>query len=84
MYRVRESHLPRFGFTVSRADVANFMVKAVEDRFAIHKIIGISQHVLLCACPFMHVIDQQRRLEVIFEEQLLPPGGRPSLAGFRR
>jgi putative NADH-flavin reductase len=42
MYRIRESHLPRFGFSVSRADVADFMVKAVEDSSAIHKIIGIS------------------------------------------
>jgi len=41
-YRVRERHRPRFGFSVSRADVADFMVKAVEDRSAIHKIIGIS------------------------------------------
>src|SRR5205823_9526282 len=27
-YRVREGHLPRFGFTISRADVADFMLKA--------------------------------------------------------
>src|SRR5712672_446343 len=27
-YRVREGHLPRFGFKISRADVADFMVKA--------------------------------------------------------
>ncbi|PYX19132.1 MAG: hypothetical protein DMG82_26360, partial [Acidobacteria bacterium] len=25
-YRVREGHLPRFGFTVSRADVADYMI----------------------------------------------------------
>ncbi|MCU1273333.1 MAG: hypothetical protein JWO48_764, partial [Bryobacterales bacterium] len=30
-YRVREAHLPRFGFTISRADVADFMLKAVEN-----------------------------------------------------
>lgn len=41
-YRVRESHLPRFGFSISRADVADFMLNAVEDRSAIRKTIGIS------------------------------------------
>jgi putative NADH-flavin reductase len=41
-YRVRESHLPYFGFTISRADVADFMIKTVEDRSLIHKIVGIS------------------------------------------
>jgi putative NADH-flavin reductase len=40
-YRVGEDHLPRFGFTISRADVADFLVKAVDDRSSIHKIIGI-------------------------------------------
>jgi len=40
-YRVREGHLPRFGFTISRPDVADFMVKTVEDRSSIHKIIGV-------------------------------------------
>jgi putative NADH-flavin reductase len=41
-YRVRESHLPYFGFNISRADVADFMIKTVEDRSSIHKIVGIS------------------------------------------
>jgi len=41
-YRVREGHLPRFGFTISRADVADFMIKAVEDPSSIRKIVGIS------------------------------------------
>lgn len=41
-YRVREGHLPWFGFKISRADVADFMVKAVEDRSSIRKIVGVS------------------------------------------
>jgi putative NADH-flavin reductase len=40
-YRVREGHLPRFGLTISRADVADFLVKTVEDRSSIHKIVGV-------------------------------------------
>jgi putative NADH-flavin reductase len=41
-YRVRENHLPRFGFKISRADVANFMIRAVEDRTSIRKVVGLS------------------------------------------
>ena len=41
-YRVREGHLPRFGFKISRADVADFFVKTVEDRASVEKIIGTS------------------------------------------
>jgi len=41
-YRVREGHLPPFGFKISRADVADFMIKAVENRSSIHKIVGVS------------------------------------------
>jgi putative NADH-flavin reductase len=41
-YRVREGHLPRFGFTISRADVADYMIRAAEDRASIQKIIGLS------------------------------------------
>ena len=41
-YRVRESHLPRFGFNISRADVADFFVKTIEDRASVGKIIGTS------------------------------------------
>jgi len=41
-YRVREGHLPRFGFTISRADVADYMIKAVENRSSIGKIVGVS------------------------------------------
>ena len=41
-YRVREGHLPRFGFNISRADAADFMIKAVENPSLIRKIVGIS------------------------------------------
>jgi putative NADH-flavin reductase len=41
-YRVREGHLPRFGFKISRADAADFMIKAVENPSSIRKIVGIS------------------------------------------
>ena len=41
-YRVREGHLPRFGFTISRADVADFMIKTVEDDPLFNcKIVGV-------------------------------------------
>lgn len=40
-YRVRDGHLPPFGFFISRADVADFMLDAVEDRSSIGKIYGI-------------------------------------------
>jgi putative NADH-flavin reductase len=40
-YRVREGHLPRFGFKISRADVADFMIKVVENRSSIRKIVGL-------------------------------------------
>jgi putative NADH-flavin reductase len=41
-YRAREGHLPRFGFKISRADVADFMVKAAENHSAIRKVVGVS------------------------------------------
>jgi putative NADH-flavin reductase len=41
-YRVRKGHLPGFGFTISRPDVADFMVKAVEQDAAVGKIVGVS------------------------------------------
>jgi putative NADH-flavin reductase len=41
-YRVREEHLPFFGFTISRADVADFMIKTVENHSSIRKVIGVS------------------------------------------
>ena len=40
-YRVREGHLPRFGFRVSRADVADFMIRAVEKHALSRKIVGV-------------------------------------------
>ncbi len=41
-YRVREGHLPRFGFSISRADVADCFVKVVEDPATIRKVLGAS------------------------------------------
>jgi len=41
-YRVREGHLPPFGFKVSRADVADYMIKAVEHHLSSCKIVGVS------------------------------------------
>ena len=40
-YRVREGHLPRFGFRISRADVADFMLRAAENRVASRKVVGV-------------------------------------------
>jgi len=40
-YRVREGHLPSFGFTISRADVADFMIETVEKRKSIGQVVGI-------------------------------------------
>src|SRR5215469_11667082 len=41
-YRVRDRGLPIFGFKISRADVADFMIKVAQDPLSIHKIIGVS------------------------------------------
>jgi putative NADH-flavin reductase len=41
-YRARLGHLPRFGFNISRADVAHCVIKTVEDRASIGKILGLS------------------------------------------
>lgn len=41
-YRVREGHLPSFGFTISRADVAAFMIKTAEKHAFIQQVVGIS------------------------------------------
>lgn len=40
-YRAHEGHLPRFGFKISRADVADFMIKTVENGSSIRKVVGI-------------------------------------------
>ena len=40
-YRMREGHLPFFGFSISYADVADFMIKAVENHSLIGKVVGV-------------------------------------------
>jgi putative NADH-flavin reductase len=40
-YRVREGHLPRFGFNISRADLADYMITALEKHSAPCKIVGL-------------------------------------------
>jgi putative NADH-flavin reductase len=40
-YRVQEDHLPLFGFKISRADVADYMIKAAENPSTIRKVVGI-------------------------------------------
>jgi putative NADH-flavin reductase len=41
-YRVRDGHLPLFGFKIGRADVADFMITAAENCSWIGKIVGVS------------------------------------------
>jgi putative NADH-flavin reductase len=41
-YRIRESHLPLFGFNISRADVADCLIKTLDDRASVKKILGAS------------------------------------------
>lgn len=41
-YRMREWHLPRFGFKISRADVADSMLRLVENDTSIRKVVGIA------------------------------------------
>lgn len=41
-YRERIGHLPFMGFTISRADVADYFLKALHLPPVIHKIVGIS------------------------------------------
>ncbi|MGI9069815.1 MAG: NAD(P)-dependent oxidoreductase [Bryobacteraceae bacterium] len=41
-YRVREGHLPRFGFSISRADVADCFLSLLDGEKATRKIIGVS------------------------------------------
>jgi putative NADH-flavin reductase len=40
-YRMREGHLPFFGFSISYADVADFMIKTVENHSLIGKVVGV-------------------------------------------
>jgi putative NADH-flavin reductase len=41
-YRIREGHLPRFGFNISRADVADCLIRLAETRTGIRRILGVS------------------------------------------
>ena len=41
-YRLREGRLPRFGFSIARADVAEFMISTVQNGGSIGKIVGLS------------------------------------------
>jgi putative NADH-flavin reductase len=41
-YRVREAHLPPFGFKISRADVADCFLKTAADPASIRKVLGVS------------------------------------------
>ena len=41
-YRIREGHLPRFGFSISRANVADCLIRAAEDPATIGKLLGAS------------------------------------------
>ena len=40
-YRVREGRLPSFGFSISRADVADFMIHAIEDNSYSSAVVGV-------------------------------------------
>jgi putative NADH-flavin reductase len=40
-YRVREGHLPVFGFKIARADVADFMIRCLENHASRRKIVGV-------------------------------------------
>jgi len=41
-YRVREGHLPRFGFSISRANVADCFLRVLDHDSTSRKIIGVS------------------------------------------
>ena len=41
-YRMREGRLPRFGFSISRADVADCFLKVLDDHTTIRKVVGAS------------------------------------------
>jgi putative NADH-flavin reductase len=41
-YRTTIGHLPPFGFNISRADVADFMIKAGENHASIQKVVGLA------------------------------------------
>jgi putative NADH-flavin reductase len=41
-YRVREGHLPAFGFSIGRADVADFMLDTAERRRFARAVVGVA------------------------------------------
>jgi putative NADH-flavin reductase len=41
-YRVREAHLPPFGFKIARADVADCFLRTVANPASIRKVLGVS------------------------------------------
>lgn len=41
-YRLRDGHLPPFGFNISRADVADCFLKTLPEPTSIRKILGVS------------------------------------------
>jgi len=41
-YHIREAHLPRLGFAISRADVADAMIKTVINPATVGKVIGVA------------------------------------------
>jgi putative NADH-flavin reductase len=41
-YRMKQFHLPWFGFSISRADVADCFLRLVEDPGSVRKVIGVS------------------------------------------
>lgn len=49
--RTLRRRLPRFGFSISRADVADLMTRLAEDSFSIHKLWGIKLTLLVCQHP---------------------------------
>lgn len=56
-YRVRKVHLPRFGFTISRAGVAHCFVKSAETRARIQRVIGVATAPTLFEEPLAAAID---------------------------
>jgi len=42
-YRVAEDHLPRRGFLISRADVAHFLLSALEGNAHLRRIVGVAR-----------------------------------------
>lgn len=41
-YRVRIGHLPRFGFNISRADVADSLIRTAQNSATVRTIVGVS------------------------------------------